>query len=205
MTEESQEQPMITAVMPTCSEVKTIAKVFEGSRKHVNEVLVVDDGSPGSASDSAKSGHANVIQVLGNTGKGNTLSIGLTTVQMNRGETMVCLDGNRQHDARSIPSTAQRIPDAIEDMVIGSKSLRTASIKLIPVYRRLDQSVLAYEKSLENTVKIADSQNGWKAFKRHGLKHFDYAKAGRGIESEMARSAARMVLRIEEIQITALH
>lgn len=193
----------ITAVIPAYNEEKTIAKVVEGSRKHVTEVIVVDDGSVDSTAELAKKAGAHVIRIPHNSGKGRALSIGLTTAAMNGGEVVVCLDADGQHDPNDIPRIVQPILDAKADMVIGSRFLQTESKELIPAYRRLGQSVLTYATNLGNVVKITDSQSGYRAFKKDILKSFDYAESGMGIESEMARSAARMGLRIEEVPIVA--
>ena len=195
----------ITAVIPAYNEQKTIAKVVEGAKKHVDEVLVIDDGSIDSTADLAKMAGATVIRIPRNTGKGNALSIGLTTAAMKGGEVVVCLDADGQHDPNDIPRIVQPILDARADMVIGSRFLQTASKDLIPAYRRLGQSVLTYATNMGSTVKITDSQSGYRAFKRDVLKSFDYAEAGMGIESEMAMNAARMGLRIEEVPIVAIY
>jgi len=52
-------------------------------------------------------------------------------------------------------------------------------------------------------VRIADSQSGYRAFKKDALMSFGYVQTGMGIESEMVRSAVKSGLRIEEVPITA--
>ena len=69
----------VTAVIPAFNEEKTIAEVVEGARKHVTEVLVIDDGSVDRTVDFAMKAGARVISIPRNTGKGHALSIGLTT------------------------------------------------------------------------------------------------------------------------------
>ena len=193
----------ITAVIPAYNEEKTIARIVEGARRHAGEVLVIDDGSVDSTADIAKGAGAIVIRIPRNGGKGHALSIGLTTAAMNGGEIVVCLDADGQHDPDDIPRIVQPILDARADMVIGSRFLETTSKDMIPAYRRLGQSVLTYATNFGSTVKITDSQSGYRAFKKDVLKSFDYAETGMGIESEMARRAAKMGLRIEEIPIVA--
>ncbi len=195
----------ITAVIPAFNEEKTIARVVEGAKKHVSEVLVIDDGSADATADLAKRAGATVIRIPWNKGKGNALSIGLNTAAMNGSDVIVCLDADGQHDPNDIPRIVQPILDARADMVIGSRFLQTESKELIPAYRRLGQSVLTYATNLGNTMKITDSQSGYRAFRKEVLRHFDYSEAGMGIESEMARNAARMGLKIEEVPIIATY
>jgi len=56
---------------------------------------------------------------------------------------------------------------------------------------------------LGHTVKITDSQSGYRAFRKDVLASFDYVETGMGIESEMVRNAVRRGLKIEEVPITA--
>ncbi|HEX9908645.1 MAG TPA: glycosyltransferase family 2 protein, partial [Thermoplasmata archaeon] len=111
MKEAHLEQPMITAVIPAYNEEKTIAKVVEGARKHVAEVLVVDDGSVDRTVDFALEAGARIIGIPRNSGKGHALSIGLTTAALNGSEIIVCLDSDGQHDPDDIPKIVQPIVD----------------------------------------------------------------------------------------------
>lgn len=203
MTVATKEQPMTTAVIPAYNEEKTIAKVVEGARKHVAKVLVIDDGSEDGTTQQAMDAGARVIRIPRNQGKGNALSIGLTTAALNGSDVVVCLDSDGQHDPDDIPKIVRPIIDGRADMVIGSRFLDAQSRELIPAYRRMGQGVLTYATNLGNPVSITDSQSGYRAFKKDALMSFDYVQTGMGIESEMVRSAVRSGLRIEEVPITA--
>jgi len=194
---------MITAVIPAYNEEKTIGEVVEGARKHVTEVLVVDDGSVDRTVEIAMKAGASIIGIPRNSGKGHALSIGLTTAALNGSEIVVCLDSDGQHDPDDIPRIVQPIVDGRADMVIGSRFLDASSRDLIPAYRRLGQGVLTIATNMGSAVKITDSQSGYRAFKKDILKSFDYAQTGMGIESEMVRSAVRRGFKIEEVPISA--
>lgn len=195
--------PKVTAVIPAYNEEKTIAQVVEGARKHVSEVLVIDDGSVDRTVYIAMEAGARVISIPRNIGKGHALSIGLTTAALNGSEIVVCLDSDGQHDPNDIPKIVEPIADGRADMVIGSRFLDAHSRDLIPAYRRVGQGVLTIATNMGSAVKITDSQSGYRAFRRNILRSFDYAETGMGIESEMVRSAVRRGLRIEEVPITA--
>jgi len=196
---------MITAVIPAFNEEKTIIQVVEGARKHVDQVLVIDDGSEDSTGERAISAGANVIRIPKNSGKGNALSIGLTTAALNRSNVIVCLDADGQHDPNDIPKIVQPILDEKADMVIGSRFLDEKSRELIPAHRRLGQSVLTYATNLGNVTKITDSQSGYRAFRKDVLEGFDYAAEGMDIESNMVRSAVKRRLKIQEVPIVAMY
>ena len=193
----------ITAVIPAYNEEKTIAQVVEGAKKHVSEVLVINDGSVDRTVEVAMKAGARVISIPRNSGKGHALSIGLTTAALNGSDIVVCLDSDGQHDPDDIPKVVEPISDGRADMVVGSRFLDGYSKDLIPAHRRLGQGVLTIATNMGSAVKITDSQSGYRAFSKDILSSFDYAETGMGIESEMVRSAVRGGFKIEEVPITA--
>ncbi len=196
-------QPKITVVIPAYNEANTIRQVVEGAKKHASEVLVIDDGSQDATTQLAISVGAMVIRIPRNQGKGSALSIGLTTAALNGSNVIVCLDGDGQHDPEDIPRLVEPIVTGKAQMVIGSRFLDAHSKGQIPAYRRVGQGVLTIATNLGSTMKITDSQSGYRAFSKEALMVFDYAESGMGIESEMVRSAVRSGLRIEEVPIVA--
>jgi len=197
-------QPMITAVIPAFNEEKTVAQVVEGARRYVTEVIVIDDGSEDTTSEKAVLAGAKVIRIPRNMGKAHALSIGLMTAALNGSNVVVCLDADGQHDPNDIPKLVQPIIENMADMVIGSRFLDAHAKGLIPSYRRLGQGVLTLATNLGSSVKITDSQSGYRAFRREVIAGFDYSTPqGMEIESSMVRSAVRRGIRIEEVPIVA--
>jgi glycosyltransferase involved in cell wall biosynthesis len=195
---------MITAVIPAFNEEKTVSQVVEGARRHVAEVIVVDDGSEDATSGKAMSAGARIVRIPRNSGKANALAIGLTTAALNGSNIVVCLDADGQHDPNDIPRIVQPILDGRADVVIGSRFLDAQSKEMIPGYRRLGQGVLTLATNIGSTVKVTDSQSGFRAFRREVVEGFDYSSAqGMEIESSMVRNAVKRGLRIEEVSIVA--
>jgi len=192
----------ITAVIPAFNEEKTIGWVVERARKHAGTVIVVDDGSVDRTSEVAAAAGAHVIRFPRNGGKGNALGIGLTTAALNGSNVVVCLDSDGQHDPDDIPKVVAPVLEGRADMVIGSRFLDASSKDMIPAYRRVGQGVLTFATNLGSTVRITDSQSGYRAFRKDVLKRFKFTESGMGVESEMVRSAARHGLRIHEVPIT---
>lgn len=203
MNSESVSSPAITAVIPAYNEERTITQVIKDALKHVKEVLVVDDGSWDATSAKAISAGARVIRIPRNSGKGNALSIGLTTAVLNGGEIVVCLDADGQHDPEDIPRIVKPIIEGRADMVIGSRFLDAHSRDTIPAYRRIGQGVLTIATNLGSTIKITDSQSGFRAFRGDVVGGFDYSAEGMGIESYMVRNAVNRNLRIQEVPVVA--
>ncbi len=195
---------MITAVIPAFNEERTIGQIVEGAMKHVAEVIVVDDGSEDATSEKAILAGAKVIRIPRNSGKAHALSIGLTTAALNGSSVVVCLDADGQHNPDDIPKVVQPILGQRADMVIGSRFLDPKSKDTIPSYRRLGQGVLTLATNVGSTVKITDSQSGFRAFSKEVLEGFDYSTPkGMEIESSMVRNAVGRGIRIEEVPIIA--
>ena len=201
--DDSDRASSITAVIPAYNEQKTIESIVRTAMRYASEVIVVDDGSEDGTGDLAVSAGATVIRIPNNSGKGHALGIGLSTAALNGCGVVVCLDADGQHDPTDIPTIVQPIIDGEADMVIGSRFLSVESRQMIPKYRKFGQSILTTATNLGNTVKITDSQSGYRAFSKNMLSRFSYAEAGMGIESEMIRNAARSGARIREVPIAA--
>ena len=193
----------VTVVIPAYNEQHTIGQIVRTAKLYANDVIVVDDGSEDHTGESAISAGASVIRIPKNTGKGHALAIGLSTAAMNGCDVGVCLDGDGQHDPTDIPRIVQPILENRADMVIGSRFLNQKSKDMIPGYRKIGQSILTSATNLGSSVKITDSQSGFRAFRKDVLRNFSYSEAGMGIESEMIRNAVKSGTRIREVPITA--
>ena len=193
----------VTAVIPAYNEQETIGQIVRTTKQYADDVIVVDDGSDDCTGELAISAGASVIRIPTNTGKGHALAIGLSTAAMNGCNVVVCLDADGQHDPADIPKIVQPIVKNRADMVIGSRFLNRESKDLIPAYRRIGQNILTSATNFGSSVKITDSQSGYRAFTKEVVRGFAYSEAGMGIESEMIRNAVKSGARIQEVPIAA--
>jgi len=100
----------VSAVIPAYFEEKTIASVVERCLPYVNEVVVVNDGSTDNTTINAQRAGARVIEQDHNMGLRET-----------RGEILVTLDADNQHDPTEIPRLIQPIIDGDADLVMGER------------------------------------------------------------------------------------
>ena len=109
----------VTVVVPALNEADAIGQVVADlvARYPQYEILVVDDGSADETGQLAESAGARVIRHAWNKGYGASLRTGCRQA---RGETIVCFDGDGQHDAGDV----ERLVDEIgpHDMVVGTRS-----------------------------------------------------------------------------------
>ena len=192
----------VTVVIPAYNEEAMIGQVVRVAREFTNEVIVVDDGSEDRTGEAASAAGASVIRIPANTGKGNALSIGMSTAVLKGRDAVVCLDGDGQHNPADIPEVVRPILEDTADMVIGSRFLTKETRSLIPIYRKIGQKILTSATNLGSPVKITDSQSGFRAFSKNVMKTFTYSEKGMGIESEMIREAVKSGARIREVPIS---
>jgi len=110
--------PTISAVIPAYNEEKTIAGIIEGALSHADEVVVVDDGSKDQTSQVAVRAGARVVKLETNQGVLTALKTGF---QAAKGDIIVTLDADGQHNPAEIPKLLGPILAGQADLVIGKR------------------------------------------------------------------------------------
>jgi glycosyltransferase involved in cell wall biosynthesis len=188
----------ITAIMPAYNEELCISGIILGSKKYVDKIIVVDDGSTDNTAEIAELAGAKVITHHSNMGKGAALKTGFEAAK--RSEIIVTLDSDGQHNPKEIPKLIAPIINGEADIVNGSRYIN-GNKKDTPSYRRIGQTVLDKATNLGSGLDITDSQSGFRAFIGHSLPIFRFNHSDFAIESEMLMDAANAGLRIKEVEI----
>ena len=113
----------IIAVIPAYKEEIAIGSVVLKAKKHVNRVIVVDDGSLDKTAEVAELAGAEVIRLDRNYGKAYALMRGLERAKELDCSVVVMLDADGQHDPDEIPRVVNPVLRGEADMVIGSRFL----------------------------------------------------------------------------------
>lgn len=188
----------IAALLPAFNEEISIGSVVLQTKRFVDRVIVIDDGSNDRTAEVAKMAGAEVIRHPSNMGKGAALRTGFESLN---GETViVTIDADGQHDPSDIPRIVEPILKGEADMVNGSRYIN-GNKKDTPFYRRIGQIVLDKATSLNSSLDITDSQSGLRAFSSKKRDVFRFKQSGLAIESEMLADAAEAGLRIKEVEI----
>ena len=189
----------VVAIIPAYNEEKALADVIDRTLEHVDEVIVVDDGSSDKTSEVAIEAGARVIRHSVNLGKGEALKSGFKAIGDD--SIIITIDGDGQHNPSEIPDLVRPIIEDGADLVNGSRYMNGPE-ENTPAYRRVGQKVLDIATNISAGTKVTDSQSGFRAFSPQSKNVFRFKDTGFGIESEMLVDAAEAGLKIVEVPIT---
>lgn len=144
------------------NEQRNIARVIIGSRKYINDIIVVDDGSRDRTAIIALEAGAKLLQHRKNLGKGSALKTGFDYFFSNDFDAIVTLDADGQHLPEDIPRLVDKLREGY-DAVIAKRDFRS---KNVPFTRKVGNLFDSYILSKILAVDIYDAQNGFRAFKR---------------------------------------
>jgi len=202
MTESNrQAEVKVMAGIPAYNEASHIGVVIDRTRRYVDEVLVVDDGSRDDTAGVAELAGATVVRHNGNRGYGAAIKSILAEARKRAPDVLVILDADGQHDPGDIPAVIKPISQGF-DLVIGS---REAQKDRTPRYRRIGQRVILHAARLASGIPISDSECGFRAFSQRALAELDLREEGMAISSETIARAAHRKLRITEVPITNIY
>ncbi|MDI9617638.1 glycosyltransferase family 2 protein [Methanothermobacter sp.] len=187
----------IAAVIPAFNEEVAIGSVALLTGEHVDEVIVVDDGSTDRTAHVAEMAGARVIRHHKNMGKGAALKTGFQAADA---DIVVTLDADGQHNPAEIPKLVEPILRGEADIVNGSRYLHGRD-ENTPRYRRVGQRILDRATNIATGLEITDTQSGFRAFSADSIPHFRFRDPGFVVESEMLSDAAEAGLRIVEVEV----
>ena len=103
----------LCAIIPTYNNPRTIEEVVARVREHIQEVVVVDDGSNETArkvlEQLSTAGKCHVVWRAENGGKGAAVKSGLAWAHDNKFDYALQIDADLQHDANEIPNLVAQI------------------------------------------------------------------------------------------------
>lgn len=189
----------VVAAIPCYNEERFIGSVVLRTRRYVDEVLVIDDGSADSSAEVASEAGAAVYQHSCNQGYGAAIRTALKKGREQEADVLVIIDGDGQHDPRDIPRLVKPIEDGEADVVVGSRFLGRGQRS--PFYRRLGQRALTAVTNMGSGRKLSDSQSGFRAYSAKALDSISLSESGMAVSSEMQFAINKSGLRVAEIPI----
>lgn len=197
---ESPFQPRV-ALIAAFNEDRFIGSVVLKTRRFVDHVIVVDDGSTDATAQIAADAGASVIKHETNQGKAQAINTGLERARQMDASLVVLIDGDGQHDPGAIPALIAPVEAHQADIVVGSRFLGVRS--RIPRWRIVGQHALTVATNVASGVQLTDSQSGFRALSRAALDKLKFRpEGGFSIESEMQFLVQQHQLTVREVPVT---
>lgn len=193
----------VSAVIPVFNESLTVADIVRRTSRHVDRIIVVDDGSTDGSPETLDGLDVQVLRSTGNCGKGEALLRGIEAAREAGAAFVITLDADGQHPPECIPEFLQQLdPDRI---VVGA---RTAKAGTSPTARLRANRVANFFISWASGHWIQDTQCG---FRVYPVRVFDRIplrrrrRSGFVFESEVLIEACRIGFRVTPVPIPALY
>lgn len=190
---------MIIAALPAYNEETSIGSIVLKTRKYVDKVIVIDDGSRDDTIEIAKLAGAEIIKHEKNEGYGAAIKSCFDAAKIEEADAMIILDADGQHNPDEIPKVLAQVLADKADIVIGSRFLEKVDI---PAYRRTGINILTKLTNFGSKDNVSDSQSGFRSYSKKAINQLKFKVSGMGVGSEILMNAKELGLRIEEVPIS---
>lgn len=177
------DEPKVLALIPCFNEEATIASLVIKTKKYVDTVLIVDDGSKDDTVEMAQEAGATVVAHEKNRGKAAAIKTGFLYALDHGYDYVITLDGDGQHNPEEIPLLLNKMIEGKVDIAIG---IRFGNSTEMPWWRKIGKRVLDYATSFGSGGFVTDSQSGFRGFNTRALQKITPRLSGDefSIESE---------------------
>jgi polyprenyl-phospho-N-acetylgalactosaminyl synthase len=188
----------VFVVIPAYNEGPALRGTVEPLIDTGYSIVVVDDGS----SDDTWSllGQLPVYSLRHpiNLGQGAALQTGMSFALDRGAEIVIHFDADGQHPAADLPSLMEPILDGHADVVLGSRFLRPADVRMIPRARRLMLRGGVIVNGILTGVWLTDAHNGLRVLSRRAATQIRLRENGFAHASEILTEIRRRRLRYVE-------
>ena len=189
------------ALVPAFNAAETVGEVILGLRRHLPEVLVVDDGSSDATAEIARRAGARVLSLPSNTGKGSAVRAGLSDLLGTEATHVAFVDADGQHDPADLPLLLEAAA-AGDEFVVGS---RMQLPEEIPGYRYRTNEIGSRILTRMTGHEVEDGQSGFRVVSTRVLQRLRLTARGYSIETEILLKAAPFVQRFRHVPVKAIY
>jgi membrane-associated phospholipid phosphatase/MFS family permease len=194
----------VAAVVPVFASARA-AEVATAALRHVDELVLVDDGAPPAIADSlegiAGDERVRVVRLGRNGGKGSAVHAGIQLLldEPAPPDAIVVLDSDGQHDPERIPAFVEAA--CTGDVVIGHRRERRS----MPFERRLANRAASLLLAVTARAWIPDTQNGMRLFHTAALRDVPLPAGGYEAESRHLRALLASGRHVSSVEIPTIY
>ena len=192
----------IAAVIPAYFEEAHVCEVVKRTRRQLDHVLVVDDGSGDATAACARGGGAEVVILPENRGKGAAIKSGLRYWLDREAEFVLVLDADGQHLPEEIDRFLNAAAADDAALFIGNRMSDTGRM---PFLRRVVNRYMSNQISQVCGQHIPDTQCGFRMLHRRLIPHLLGGTSKFDYETEMLILASRKGFRIHSVPISTVY
>jgi glycosyltransferase involved in cell wall biosynthesis len=186
------------AVVPCFDEEAAIGGIVRGIRPHLQQVIVVDDGSADETARAAVAAGATVVRHSINLGKGAAVNSGLSAAQAAGFSWAALLDGDGQHKPEDLPLLLGCAERTKAVLVVGDRMHNPGAM---PWLRRQVNRWMSRKLSQRSGRPLPDTQCGFRLVNLEAWRGLRL-RAGRfEVESEMLLAFIEAGYRVEFVPI----
>ena len=186
-------------IIPAHNEEKHIQKVIQETKKYVNNIVVVDDGSNDNTFNLAKQENVMALHNIINIGKGAALRTGCDYALSKGAQAIIVIDADGQHNPNKIPGFLEKLN--VSEIVFG---YRKFSAKM-PFVLRFGNGFINKTSQILNKIKLNDTQCGYRAFTAETYKKIRWKASDYSMESEMIAKAGKNKLQYNQLPIETIY
>jgi glycosyltransferase involved in cell wall biosynthesis len=190
------------ALIPAFNEAPYIADVVGRTSQHVEEVVVIDDGSGDGTADIARAAGATCLQLPGNCGKASALRTGMAYARKRNFVYVVTLDGDGQHLPEDIPAMLRVAEQTGADLIIGARCFDRARM---PRSRYFSNVIGSRMASALVGCEVRDSQSGFRLLRLDKLDEGKLRSRYYELEMEILIKMARSGCTIAHAPIRSVY
>lgn len=195
----------ITVVIPAYNEAATIADIVRRTRRYVDRVIVVDDGSGDATDLQAEEAGAHLLHQPVNQGKGAALWRGMQAALAESVTAVITLDADGQHCPEDLPRLLEMHQRQPERLIIAA---RLEHRERAPRLRRFANGMADFWVSWAAGWPIRDTQSGFRLYPAALLQKLPPPRSGRRgfvFESELLIRAAHQGYRPTTVAVATLY
>jgi glycosyltransferase involved in cell wall biosynthesis len=187
-------------VIPAFNEEPTIPQLVKAAKKHIQDIMVIDDGSTDATTLVAALAGAMVHRLKTNMGKGEALKTAFAYAIEQGYERVLTMDGDGQHDPNDIADFLPLLDQY--DLILGNRRFDSGRV---PFLRRIANLTSSLIVSALCGRRIYDSQTGFRAYNTDLLRRVKLHASRYDLETEVIIKASRKEFRIGQTHIQTIY